>query len=177
MFFSLTAVEPKSMLLCRKQTLQRFIFLMDWKLKGFKMPFRDPAWGLDYVTRRLFLTSAENWDWKGRSEAPGLCLHEADKCLRSERCNPASGLLCLHSTKTPGWPDVFYQLWSLGTGTRKGHGQIIHCRGGNQGTERGRGGLAQGPTAKEGTEHSQILGTNNLRGIPQTNGHDPSLAF
>lgn len=33
MFFSLTAVRPKSMLLCRKQTLQRFIFLMDWKLK------------------------------------------------------------------------------------------------------------------------------------------------
>lgn len=77
MLFSLTAVEPKSVLLCRKQTLWRFIFLMIGNYKSFKMPFRDPAWGLGCVTGRLFLTSAENWDWKGRSEALGLCLQEA----------------------------------------------------------------------------------------------------
>lgn len=41
------------------------------------MPFRDPAWGSGCIRRRLFLTSAENWDWKGRSEALGLCLREA----------------------------------------------------------------------------------------------------
>lgn len=78
MFFSLTAVEPKSMLLCRKWALRRFIFLMGWKLKGLqKCPLGTQLGEPDCVTRSLFLTRAGNWDGKGGSEAFGLRLREA----------------------------------------------------------------------------------------------------
>ena len=46
-----------------------------------------------------------------------------------------------------------------------------------KGPERGRRGLVQGPRTKEGTEQSQMLGTNlGLRDSPKPMGGDPNMA-
>lgn len=62
MFFSLTAVAAKSVPLCRKQAPQRFIFLMDWKLKRLQNVLRRLSLGTGLCDKETFLTSAENWD-------------------------------------------------------------------------------------------------------------------
>lgn len=143
------------------------------------MSFRDPAWGLDCVTRRLFLTSAENWDCKGRSEALGLCLHEAKTSVWEVKDAIKLARYCVYTTPKcrVGWmsstsPEVKGEKPER-TMERSPSGEEEA-----KGPERGRGGLVQGPRTKEGTEQSQMLGPNlGLRDSPKPMGGDPNVAF
>ena len=142
------------------------------------MPFRDPAWGLDWVTRRLLLTSAENWDCKGRSEALGVWPHEAktsvwevkDAIKLAGYC-VFTKLKCQVGRMSSTSPEVKEKKPERTT-ERSPSGEEEA-----KGPEQGRGGLVQGPRTKEGTEQSQILGTNLGLRDPPTKGRGPQHAF
>lgn len=129
------------------------------------MPFRDSAWGMGCVTGRLFPTSAENWDWKGRSGALGLCLCKARASVREEK-----NVIKLWVMVSTSYQDAWF-AWLLpslkskeGNQKRPRRDNPVQRR--NQDTGQGKGGLAQGPRTKEGRGQSQILGTSNLRRNP-----------
>lgn len=141
------------------------------------MPFRDPAWGLCY--KETF--SYKCWELGLQGQVRGTWIVSTwsqNKCLRSERCNQASGLLCLHNTKMPGWPDVFYQPWSQRKETRKDHGEITQWGGGSQRARTGEGRTCPG-SQDQGRDRAKSDARHQPRfeGFSQTNGGDPNVAF
>ena len=177
MFFSLTAVELKSILLCRKQTFQRFIFFNGLEIKRASKCPLETQFGV-CVTRRLFLTSAENWDCKSRSEALGLCLHEAKTSVWEVIDAIKLAGYCVY-TIPKCWVG---QMSSTNPEVKEKKPERTTERSPSgeeeaKGPERGRRGLVQGPRTKEGTEQSQMLGTNlGLRDSPKPMGGDPNMA-
>lgn len=177
MFFSLTAVEPKSILLCRKQTFQRFFFFNGLEIKRASKCPLETQLGV-CVTRRLFLTSAENWDCKGRSEALGLCLHEAKTSVWEVKDAIKLAGYCVYtipkcrvgrmSSTNPEVkekkPERTTERSPWGGGSQRARtGEGRTCPGSqDQGRDR----------AKSDARHQP-----RFEGFSQTNGGDPNVAF